>query len=76
MTDERFWSIADEFEDVDANDQSYVPKKNIKPLVEAIIEANNGDIDETRADLTLFNFKQPKAAQKICNEVIKAKCNA
>lgn len=72
MSDERFWEIADEFEERDKDDQAYVPIKNVKDLTESILKANKGDIDETKADLTLFYFKQPRKAQAI----IKATLNA
>lgn len=70
MSDGKFWAIADEFEERDSNWQAYVPKKNIKNLTKAILKANKGDVDETRADLTLFYFKQPRVAEKIYEEVI------
>lgn len=70
MSDKKFWEIADKYENLNSKGQSYVPKSNIKPLVEDILKANKGNINETKADLTLFNFKQHNVAQRIIKQIL------
>ncbi len=60
MTDQEFWNIADEYEELKEDEEciygSYVPRKNWKALAIDVCETNNRDYNESLADLTLFRY--------------------
>ena len=62
MTDERYWSIADEFEIVDKDGQSVVPADRVDELIMQIWKHNRKCASHTRreeseADISLFRFQ-------------------
>jgi len=81
MRDEEFWSIADEYEEFNKDDQSYVPRKNWKALATDVCLTNDGDYDESLADLTLFRYGKTlieeipevclKTVEKLCKKEVK-----
>ena len=73
MTDDQFWKIADEVEEIDAQGQPYVPAKNAMLLADLITSANNFDLDESLADLTLFDFKRNTILNRVA-ELLKQIC--
>lgn len=77
MTDDAFWSIADDYEQLNKDDQSYVPKNQAAALARDIAAANDYDYDETVADLNLFRWGKnlddevPSAAMKLAEKLCK-----
>ena len=51
MTDKKFWNLVDHYEENGA-----VTKNEINDLICDIFYENNNDLDESLADLTLFNY--------------------
>ena len=77
MSDEAFWNIADNYEEINEDDQSYVPKSQAAELVKDIAAANNYDYDETIADLNLFrwgkelDYEVPSVAMELAEKLCK-----
>ena len=76
MTDQEFWDIADEYEKLNEDDQSYVPRDQWKALAIDICETNNRDYDESLADLTLFRYgkKLSEDIPAVCLKVVERLC--
>lgn len=73
MTNEEYWKIADEHEEMGKDGEMYVPRKNCKSLVESIVKANKKDYYETVADLDLFYFGSEKKI-KYCVDLAQRLC--
>lgn len=76
MTDQELWSIADEYEELNEDDQSYVPRGQWRALAIDICETNNRDYDESLADLSLFRYgkKLSEEIPEACLREVKKLC--
>jgi hypothetical protein len=76
MTDQEFWSIADEYEECDEDGQSYVPRDQWRALAIDICETNNRDYDESLADLSSFSYgkKLSEEIPAVCLKVVEKLC--
>lgn len=60
MTDEKFWQLADKYEqsyNYHKGEEPFVLVKDAEDLAIEIIRTNNYDFDESLADFELFNFR-------------------
>lgn len=76
MTEREFWNIADEYEELNEDDQPYIPRGRWKELAIDIVETNNKDYDESLADLALFNYgkKLSDDIPVVCLRVVEKLC--
>ncbi len=76
MTDKEYWSIADKYEELNKDNQSYVPKRNWKALATDICKTNYGDYSESLADLGLFRYEKrlSEVIPEVCLDVLKKLC--
>lgn len=76
MTDKEYWSIADEYEEINKDENSYVPRGNWEALAADVCEANNNSYDESLADLALFRYGRKLSEQipQVCLNVLAKLC--
>ena len=66
MTDKQFWELADRYEYYILNGEvAKVYMNKVKALSKEILELNNGDIDKSKADFSLFEFINESKANSI-----------
>lgn len=76
MEDKEFWNIADEYEELNEDDQPYIPRNQWRALAIDICETNNRDYDESLADLSLFSYgkKLSDDIPAVCLRVVEKLC--
>ncbi len=76
MTDREYWIIADEYEEINKDENSYVPRQNWKALATDICETNSRDYNESLADLTLFRYgrKLSEEIPQVCLKTVERLC--
>ena len=76
MTDREYWIIADEYEEINKDENSYVPRQNWRALAIDICETNNRDYNQSLADLKLFRYgrKLSEEIPQVCLKTVEKLC--
>lgn len=68
MTNEKFWKILDEYEEMDANGETYIPERNTKTVAKLIIENDKIFIEAEHDAYLIWKGYVPALAKKmICD---------
>ncbi len=65
MTNEKFWSILDEYEEMDANGETYIPERYTKDVAKEIIENDKTFFEAEHDAYLMWKGYVPELAKKM-----------